>query len=227
MLEGLGEPDEVREATEGYRAEMDVLAFFFEGCCVVSPGTKVRATPLYHAYRAWCAQAGERSENQRSFGMRLTERGFVRKTIKGVTWYEGIGLRDDRPDPDGGVEEGRGTPSSQNTSKRPDFGKKVDEGRPKNGINGSEKAHEEVMPKIGLPPLHGLPDGDDACPELAAFLQDPPRWWLRQAAHIAGEGYPVGSIKALARNTSTQLYGTHERWGEVLEAVQSWLEGEA
>ncbi|MCX6022166.1 MAG: phage/plasmid primase, P4 family [Chloroflexi bacterium] len=35
QIHGLGEPDEVREATANYRAEMDVPGGFFSDCCVV------------------------------------------------------------------------------------------------------------------------------------------------------------------------------------------------
>jgi len=34
-------PDEVKEATEGYREEMDTFSSFIEECCIVEEGRKV------------------------------------------------------------------------------------------------------------------------------------------------------------------------------------------
>lgn len=50
------------------------------------------ASTLYRGYRSWCEAAGERPESQRSFGMRLTERGLrpVRGTGGQRLW---LGLR--------------------------------------------------------------------------------------------------------------------------------------
>src|SRR5215208_3158020 len=65
--EGLGEPDEVKAATQGYRSEMDVLAAFIEDRCVVHPKAHVGATPLYRAYKDWCEDAGESQLTQTKF----------------------------------------------------------------------------------------------------------------------------------------------------------------
>jgi putative DNA primase/helicase len=89
--EGLNPPAEVREATEAYRAEMDVLEAFIGECCTEEKHTKAKAGDLYRAYCEWCERSGERAETQRSFGMRLTERGLERYTNNGM-WYRGIGL---------------------------------------------------------------------------------------------------------------------------------------
>jgi len=73
---GLGEPEEVTQATESYRAEQDVLAAFIEECCVVEAGAWCKFKNLYEAYQAWGAESGEPTETKRRFGNRLTERGF-------------------------------------------------------------------------------------------------------------------------------------------------------
>jgi putative DNA primase/helicase len=98
--EGLGEPEEVRAATKGYRVEMDVLAAFLSDRCVEHPRASVGATPLYNAYKDWCEQSGEAWLSQRKFGTRLGERGFAKDKSGTITWH-GIGLRSDRPNPDG------------------------------------------------------------------------------------------------------------------------------
>jgi putative DNA primase/helicase len=99
---GLDEPEEVRKATDAYRAEMDVLAAFLDECCMLSPSARTRAKALYAAYRGWCEANGEHAEKQKSFGMRLTERGFERRRSApdgGYEWH-GIGLLYEGCDPD-------------------------------------------------------------------------------------------------------------------------------
>jgi putative DNA primase/helicase len=73
---GLGEPKEVTQATESYRAEQDVLAAFIEECCVVEAGAWCKFKDLFAAYQAWGAESGEPTETKRRFGNRLTERRF-------------------------------------------------------------------------------------------------------------------------------------------------------
>ena len=95
--EGLGEPEEVRSATEGYRVEQDTLGQFLEGDrCVVDPRASVGATPLYNSYKAWCEESGEDQVTQTRFGLQLKERGFEKARdpeTRRQTWH-GIGLLD-------------------------------------------------------------------------------------------------------------------------------------
>jgi putative DNA primase/helicase len=73
--EGLQAPQEIRQATGAYRAEMDVLGAFLRECCELGAEHNEAAKDLYAAYRRWCEEGGERPETQRKFGSRLTERG--------------------------------------------------------------------------------------------------------------------------------------------------------
>lgn len=94
--EGLNPPDAVKAATESYRAEMDVTAAFIDECCIIKDFAKTAAGDLYKAYTEWCNENGERSESQKAFGMRLTERGFTRmRGTGGRYFWEGIGLVND------------------------------------------------------------------------------------------------------------------------------------
>lgn len=90
---GLGEPPEVTEATNEYRAEMDPLGPFFGERCVLHPNARAYAGELYAGYAAWCEQAGERPMSQREFGLRLQERGFERRIVRGRVVWVGLGLR--------------------------------------------------------------------------------------------------------------------------------------
>ena len=91
---GLQQPQAVKDATAGYQAEMDVLAAWISECCISGKKYEAKAADLYASYSRWCEQSGEHPENQRKWGMRLTERGFIReRRMVGFFWI-GIGLLD-------------------------------------------------------------------------------------------------------------------------------------
>jgi putative DNA primase/helicase len=90
--EGLKAPKTVREATEEYRVEMDVLAAFLDECCIFDQRAQARASELYEAYKRWCDRSSEHAETQTSFGTRLGELGLAKRPIGGRTVYQGIGL---------------------------------------------------------------------------------------------------------------------------------------
>jgi putative DNA primase/helicase len=94
--EGLGEPREVKAATESYRKEQDVLGKFIEDRCVVGSTAITKATPLYQAYRQWCDETGETAVRQVAFGQGLAERGFEsgKNPVRDnrVNIWRGIGL---------------------------------------------------------------------------------------------------------------------------------------
>lgn len=89
--EGLGIPPEVKEATETYRAEMDVLGEFLADCCEVKKEAKTSSKELYDAYAGWCQVNGERPLSKRNFGQRLEERGFCpHKGTGGARYWLGL-----------------------------------------------------------------------------------------------------------------------------------------
>ncbi len=92
---GLGYPVAVREATEGYRIEQDVLGSFIADCCVTGAGYHATAKDLYSAYSGWCDESNERPLAKNDFGRRLRERGFTdARGAQGARRWCGIGLRD-------------------------------------------------------------------------------------------------------------------------------------
>ena len=94
--DGLGEPAEVKRATAGYRAEMDVVESFIEDCCHLSPMAVASKGALYDAYCKWCEQSGEAPLSKRLFGARIRERGFgdERRGEARTRHWTGIGLLD-------------------------------------------------------------------------------------------------------------------------------------
>jgi putative DNA primase/helicase len=96
---GLKPPAEVRDATESYRGEMDVVGQFVAERCARDLRGEITAAALYRAYSAWCEANGERAVKQRAFGQAMTERG-VERTKRGTYIYLGIRLADQRDDVD-------------------------------------------------------------------------------------------------------------------------------
>jgi putative DNA primase/helicase len=90
---GLGSPDEVKQATDDYRGEMDILGGFINDCCVLSKDVEGTAKELYESYSKWAEANGEKPVSPRTFGVRLAERGFSkRRNTVGRHCWMGIGL---------------------------------------------------------------------------------------------------------------------------------------
>ncbi len=90
--DGLGTPEEVRAATEEYRASMDVLGQFITECCLVGSNYQAETKDLYDAYKLWCVQNREEPITLRKFGQDLTERTYTARPSHGKNWRLGIAL---------------------------------------------------------------------------------------------------------------------------------------
>ena len=101
---GLGEPDEVKEATREYRNEMDVLSQFISDCCEEDASSKELAKDLYESYCQWCAENREENLSKRMFGSKLKEKGYANKRVgqsRSRAWV-GLRLLPQDPNPDKG-----------------------------------------------------------------------------------------------------------------------------
>lgn len=91
--EGLEPPAAVRDATQEYRAEMDVMGLFVADRCVIAPSAWATAGDLYDCYKEWCEETGEYQVSQRRFGMWLRDRGYERERGPNGRWrWRGIGI---------------------------------------------------------------------------------------------------------------------------------------
>lgn len=90
--QGLNPPSVVREATEEYRRDQDMLRDFLEECCEIKPLQQVTARAIYSRYQDWCRQNGERDESHKWLWTRLAERGITKKKSGGQIVYFGIGV---------------------------------------------------------------------------------------------------------------------------------------
>lgn len=104
LRDGLGVPEEVRAATDHYRAEMDVLGEFFTARCIFEPGVELASKALYAAYLAWCEESADKPVSQKALSRRLAELGLTpRKAAKGARVWGGIRLRGEAdPAPESG-----------------------------------------------------------------------------------------------------------------------------
>ena len=192
--QGLGEPEEVTAATAGYRAEMDVLEQFIKDCCLTGQNYRSKAADLYEAYKRW---GGNQAENQRTWGMALTEKGYERYKVKGLSWWRGIALL-----PEGwtettrGVDQGTGDGlptdviDKEDVRQKPEHG--VDEGRPENGIEQLKNLHEAANAVSSSTSSTSSTPPGEACPQchctnllvLGAYRKCPLCLWKGPA----GEG---------------------------------------
>lgn len=93
LRDGLVEPDAVKQATNDYRDEQDVISDFLLEKCSRDVRFDVKAKELYQAYQNWCASSGLRPVSETSFGSKITNHGIVKhRTMRGMV-YEGIRLR--------------------------------------------------------------------------------------------------------------------------------------
>lgn len=99
--ERLGVPEAVRQATDRYRAEEDILGDFLQECCLLDSAYQAPATELYGRYRQWAAEQGAADRdmlNQTRFGKELAARGHEkeRDSSTGRVVRLGIALRPNR-----------------------------------------------------------------------------------------------------------------------------------
>jgi putative DNA primase/helicase len=81
---GLGEPDEVRQATTAYQAEQDVVQGFIDECCQVHPEAKANSSGLLTAYLAW---SGDKLMTAPAFRKRMKDKGFESKEGTGGRYF--------------------------------------------------------------------------------------------------------------------------------------------
>ena len=101
--QGLNPPDTVREQTEAYRADEDVIGQFIEECCVRNKAAKVKAGSLYATFKDWCGSQGANPVRGNDFFAEIMGRGFQRVKTSAGAVYHGIGLH--AKDDEGGWHE--------------------------------------------------------------------------------------------------------------------------
>lgn len=89
---GLGIPDEVRQATDTYQSENDIVGQFIGEKCLVQESVSARSGQLYDVFKSWCQSNGEHERSNKWFSDRLAEKGFQKKRRNDGAQWTGLGL---------------------------------------------------------------------------------------------------------------------------------------
>lgn len=133
--DGLGEPDAVTAATNGYRSDQDDLGRFLEERCLVQAGARVASGILYSAFTTWSTGNGEKPLSQKSFTSRMQDRGFVKARNRHRIEWHGVTLP--------GLNGDDTTPSGVGSDPPP--GESIGAECPKNDQGG----HNDPTPRVG------------------------------------------------------------------------------
>ncbi len=88
--QGLNPPSVVRDSTEAYRQDEDLIGHFLKDRCIIGQGYEVQAGHLYSEYQSWCLENGHRPMGGTKFGREISRRydSYQRRH----TFYVGVGL---------------------------------------------------------------------------------------------------------------------------------------
>jgi putative DNA primase/helicase len=94
LQQGLNEPKKVRDATQAYRAEQDIVGRFVQECCNsylnqphIQPTPREKVHALYSAYKTWCQDAGEKDVlTKKKLGSELEPLGYTLEQSNGVSY---------------------------------------------------------------------------------------------------------------------------------------------
>jgi putative DNA primase/helicase len=91
--ERLKAPTAIANATDEYRAEMDIIGNFIKECCEIAEGRFVRIRELFKAYQQWCDEKNEHGISERLFGIKLKEAGYKQTRTAEARFWVNICLK--------------------------------------------------------------------------------------------------------------------------------------
>lgn len=92
---GLSPPEEVKQATEQYKSESDVIGEWLEQFTIYGREYETSAKDLYQSYTRFAEESGDRPVTQKTFGRKLQEKGFVKIRRRNGIFWRGIGINDE------------------------------------------------------------------------------------------------------------------------------------
>jgi putative DNA primase/helicase len=92
---GLKVPSQVRNATDAYKKEMDIIGDFIDERLESQAGTATEAAKLYAAYRDWCEKTGSPRFSMKRYCMSFEKR-YEQKRTKRANAYLGVRVRGQR-----------------------------------------------------------------------------------------------------------------------------------
>lgn len=93
---GLKPPDEVRQATEEYRKESDLVGQWIEERCIAGIDKRMQGRLGFTDYVDWCKATGLNNLSEVNWSKRLREKRIDKSLIDGKTFYRGIGLKEEK-----------------------------------------------------------------------------------------------------------------------------------
>jgi putative DNA primase/helicase len=87
---GARPPKKVRQVTDLYRSDNDLMSQFLEEMTVKQKDASVKASYLYNVYAEWAANNGETPMSNTRFGSELIDRGYDRSDRRDGWYYEEI-----------------------------------------------------------------------------------------------------------------------------------------
>jgi len=94
QTEGLIPAEAVREATDEYRKDEDLLGEFIEAHCNLDPHSQTKSSEIYDKFAEWFeVNHSKHVIKHKRFGSMMTKR-FEKKKSRGVVVYKGIELKD-------------------------------------------------------------------------------------------------------------------------------------
>jgi len=95
--QGLNPPQVIRDATQEYQTEEDVIGLFIEEKCELGTKQEVKSQTLFSAYYKWCDENNLHAISQPTFGKRI-QTMFERKRKTDGIVYIGIDLKPENSD---------------------------------------------------------------------------------------------------------------------------------
>ena len=91
---GLNPPDSIKLATDGYRAEMDIIGEFIDDICETGADKKVPLGDLYSKYQVWSDQACQDALGKKEFGNLMRQKGYAQKKSGPTRYWTGILIKE-------------------------------------------------------------------------------------------------------------------------------------
>lgn len=93
---GLAPPDEVLQATAGYKSDQDVLREFFECECEFARTNQATSKAIWSRWKAWCIENDQNPNSQKWLAPKIQRKGCVKqRSSNGMIW-KGVGLKPDQ-----------------------------------------------------------------------------------------------------------------------------------
>jgi len=99
LLQGLNEPKAIRDATDEYFSESDVVSRFLSASCELRSDVQIEKAVLYAAFEAWCAEDAIFPLSHNGFGRKMKDRGFAEYNSGTARFWLGVCLKS-APAPD-------------------------------------------------------------------------------------------------------------------------------